>query len=97
MATWNITNCTYVNRVSGVEDKQKIIVSVDWKCTANNNGIMEGHVAIPTINLNNFTSWEELTESSIIEWVKDILADEVQNIEQRAYNKNAQKGLPWAS
>lgn len=96
MATWTITNCTYVDKLSGIEDKEKIIVNVDWKCTANNNGIIEGSLYIPTTNMSTFTAWEDLNESTIVGWVKDILAEEVEIIELRAYNKNAQKGLPWA-
>ena len=83
--------------MSGIEDKQKIIASVDWKCTANNNGVVEGSTSIPTTDLSNFTSWESITETVVVGWLKDTLGNEVDQIEQQAFEKNKQKGLPWAS
>lgn len=97
MATWNIINCNYVDRVSGVEDKEKIIASVDWKCTANNGGVVEGSTSIPTTDLSEFTSWESITEAMVVGWLKSVLGSEVEQIEQQAFEKNKQKGLPWAS
>lgn len=93
MITWNITCCYTVDKVSGHEDLGKIICGADYKVSDDFGIVTEGYVDIPTSNLNNFTAYENITETNVIEWVKSSLGSQVQIIE----NKSNQRGIPWQS
>jgi hypothetical protein len=92
MITWKITNCETVDKVSGVEDKGRIVANVYYKVEDEFGVLDEGVIKLPTTDFSNFTPWEQLTEQQIINWVKAILGDKVQEIE----NKTNNRGLPWA-
>lgn len=96
MVTWNITNCKYTNAVSGVYDKQKIIIGSFYKVTSDEGAIVEGYVDIPAYDFSNWRDWNTVTESEVIQWTKDALGeDAVNQIEQQAIRKGG-FGLPWA-
>ena len=93
MITWKITNCETVDKVSGVEDKGRIVVNVFYKVEDDYGVLEEGVVNLPTTDLSNFTPWDQLTEEQLVTWVKQTLgSDKVQMIE----NKTSNRGLPWA-
>ena len=66
---WKITDIQYIPSLNG---KDKVIRQIKWKASNPENGkIRKGLLAVSTVDLSNFTNFEDLTESDILAWVKN--------------------------
>lgn len=99
MIKWNILQ---MNR----QGDTGLVVKVFYEVIAKGSGIMKKHSGKVTLSGDeqdpNFVSYNELTEDIVISWVKDVLGDQVNEIESELMTKVSQStlkdiksGLPW--
>ena len=106
-ATWKIVAC---DRTVSLGGKADVITTVHWDVTdketvdgVDHYGRRFGSVGIDTIDLSDFTAYDDVTESVAVEWAKEALgADEVTRLEadvaaQIALSKTPKTGtgVPW--
>lgn len=80
---WNIAQ---IKAYPTFADKTDVVCSVVWKVVATNGEYgsqIQGSIDLPTEYLEPFTPYNELTESQVLGWVKDIMG-----IEQVAQYEN---------
>lgn len=65
---WKITDIQYIPSLNG---KDKVIRQIQWKAfNPENNRGQKGNLAVSTVDLSNFTNFEDLSEADIVAWVK---------------------------
>ena len=103
--TWNILGMDVLNSLNGNAD---VVTNVFWYCSdsdANDNyGFSFGNQQLRTDNITGFVDYNSLTESQVIQWVKDGLAADgnltsvengvAQAIQEGRYTLRHQ-GVPW--
>lgn len=101
--TWEIVKLSQVNNGTGtISDVSFKVTSVDGDFSAVN----ESDVQLSTENIEDFISYEDLDEQTVISWVKDKLSQESRDPEARNVlviniNKNPpapkviEAPLPW--
>jgi len=102
--TWKITNLQAFASSNG---QPNVVSNVDWICFATdgtNTAQMNGSQAIIYNSGNNFISFNQLTESEIIGWVKNALGSSVQDVQSQLdakianiVNPSVVTKLPWAT
>ena len=94
MATWKVRN---INCILNQNGKQNIVKEVEFIV----DGLVNGVVEIPYVP-GDFLAYDDLTEDTVIGWVKTALTDSiVAAFEDRAAELQAPptteyKPLPWA-
>lgn len=71
MFVWKIRDLEYIEEVNNL---QKVIKNIHWWVEIHdgpNMGYNWGNVQLDIENIDNFISWESLTETQCITWVKN--------------------------
>jgi hypothetical protein len=101
---WNITRMDAYPQYEGHE---KVVSTVYWRLLETTEGGQHGQVNGATnvsIDSNNFTPYEELTEAQVVLWVKDAIGPEaIASYEQNVLDQIAVEinppiitpELPW--
>lgn len=103
--TWNILGMDVLNSLDGNSD---VVTNVFWYCSDSdadgNYGFSFGNQQLNTDNITDFVDYNTLTESQVIQWVKDGLTADgnldsveqsvAQGVEQGLYTLRHQ-GVPW--
>lgn len=85
MITWKITNIEYIESHDG---KSNVVKNVHWYCHKTDN---EGNFGncwgnqqfdVTNLNPNTFVDFERLSETQVIDWVKDALGAQLATIEK---------------
>jgi len=93
----NVWKITHINCILDQDGKQNIVKEVEFSV----DGLVNGTAAIPYED-GNFLSYSELTEGTVIGWVKSALTDsgvayyEDMVAQLKAPPTTGYKGLPWA-
>jgi hypothetical protein len=79
--TWGVENIDLIPSKDGYEN---IVYRVVWKCTAESStGESKSQIGVVELNVNNidsnFTPIDQVTQSDVVGWVKQVVA--VQSIE----------------
>jgi hypothetical protein len=104
--TWKILGL----RTTTTEDRNNIIVGVDWEKTGTENGFKGSYTdfasfPISAVNTDSFVPFEELTEDEVLIWVRNTISGEFETvvdmqiksqIDSQA-NQTVAVELPWAA
>lgn len=103
--TWNINSLTVM---PVLEDKTDVVVTIGWTLTGVEDAYTSKIEGLKHFNIfsDSFTPFEDLTESQVINWLKDEFGDVyvngLQNSIESKINelksppiKPEQKALPW--
>lgn len=99
---WSIISMVTQNQLDGLTD---VVISAKWLCSDSNDTVRVGGTTVFTTPQLNFTPYDQLTESQVLQWIFDALGQEkVAEIEanleaQIAYQANPPVTVlpnPWA-
>tara|TARA_R100001594_G_scaffold49216_1_gene82139 strand:- start:1225 stop:1542 length:318 start_codon:yes stop_codon:yes gene_type:complete len=103
-AVWTIRNTNYVLSKDG---KSNVIERIEAHVSDKDGEFTAGEMAaarLQTDDLSSFKAFSDVTEADCITWLKEVLGDQVTEIEKRltdhiAARKNPThaSGLPWVS
>lgn len=105
--TWKVTGL----KVRDGEDMTNVVYQTYWKKIGTdedgNSGEFSGATPFPasSVNPDNFTPFEQLTEETVLSWIKPIVVGDYEEhvnkqIQKQIDNKKnpgVDKPLPWAS
>jgi len=99
--TWKIKQ---LYTISALGDHSNVVTSVSWSCTGidgDNASMISGNCRLPN-PVDQFTPYDELTESQVIDWCwnngayKDGIESKIQeDISKKAAPKEVVSPLPW--
>lgn len=103
--TWAVTSMKVVDTA----DLENVVIQTYWTKTGvdedGNSGMFSGATPLPlsTVDPDNFTPYEELTQEIVIGWIQQAINDQThinEQIQKQINNKKnpiVEKPLPWAS
>jgi len=103
--TWSINQCNrYSNHESGLED---VIFNLHWDCVGvegEHRARAYGTRSLDLEDLNDFTSYSDLTEEQVMGWLQDALGEEVESTEANIQTQldalitpPVLVGIPWGN
>jgi len=87
--TWKLNELKKTN----TSDYNNVIIATRWECVGTdeegNTGVFNGATPFnpATIDPNNFVDWNNLTEETVLSWIKAVVIDDYKDHVQRQIQK----------
>ena len=91
--TWKITELKKTN----TNDLNNVIIGTRWECTGTDEdgitGVFSGATPFNAVDVdpNNFIDWNNLTEETVLNWIKAVVVDDYKNHVKQQIQKQIDK------